>query len=86
MQLTELQVERSLEALREPRSQRRESAPDVRIHGEVPVEVLRWLVDQPAVRADRLEEVRRRLATGAAPSAEALARRIVGRFVCDRLR
>jgi hypothetical protein len=38
------------------------------------------------MRDERLARARRRLATGEQPTAEALAQRMVGRLVCDRLR
>jgi hypothetical protein len=86
MQLTELQVERSLEALRSAPEQPDGGGCPPGDRGEVPTGLVPLLVGAPAVRADRLAEVRRRLATGEEPTPEAVARRIVGRFVCDRLR
>ena len=100
MQVTELQVQRSLEALTEQEPQV-VSAAMSRDEGSVAVTAVRAggatgvarhdLVEQlsqlPAVRDDRLEEARRRLETGERPSDEALAHRMVGRLVCDdRLR
>lgn len=93
MQPTELQVQRSLEALRTANAAGAdgdggpaevEGPAEVMI--DVPTEVLRHLESQPAVRPDRLAEARERLAAGDQPTAEALAQRMVGRLVCDRLR
>jgi hypothetical protein len=83
MQPTQTQVERSLEALRTPVDATMASAnpsPDI------PDSLLDALRGAPAVRADRLEQARQRLAAGEQPSADDLARRMVGRLVCDRLR
>jgi hypothetical protein len=83
MQPTQIQVERSLEALRSP-----VDAAMTPVHPSP--DVLAALLDAvrgtPAVRLDRLEQARRRLAAGEQPSADDLARRMVGRLVCDRLR
>jgi len=92
MQPTETQVQRSLEALREtPGSGDDHPGADSasvgrRLVEEVPRAVLERLRDEPAVRPERLAEARQRLAAGDVPSDEALARRMVGRLVCDRLR
>lgn len=84
MQPTDLQVERSLAALR---------LGDVDEHGagpgaiaEMPPGLVEELAAAPPVRPDRLAEARQRLAVGEQPDADALAARMVGRLVCDRLR
>ena len=83
MQVTELQVQRSIEALTG-----HERDPGVRLHDPsgLPVGLVERLSGTPAIRHDRVEEARHHLETDAAPSAEALAQRMVGRLVCDRLR
>src|SRR4051794_2808666 len=106
MQVTELQVQRSLDALTEQNTTTVVSArvpqgvgtstDTIVADGDTPdgdssTEDLRQdLVAQlsllPAVRDDRLAEARRRLETGERPTDEALAHRMVGRLVCDRLR
>lgn len=85
MQPTELQVQRSLEALRRADLDDEEHGED-RPVADVPSELVRLLSQEPPVRSDRLAEVRQRLEDGEQPSAEALAHRMVGRLVCDRLR
>ena len=96
MQVTELQVQRSIEALTvtdaTPIGRSAEIAPRTAVGGPVPAAAA-WpdgLVARPSrspsIRDDRVEEARRQLETGAAPTAEALAQRMVGRLVCDRLR
>jgi hypothetical protein len=91
MQPTELQVERSLQAL-----QRAPLVDELAlvaggagldpVDDEVPDGLLDRLLEAPPVRLDRLAEARTRLANGAQPSDDDLARRLVGRLVCDRLR
>jgi hypothetical protein len=85
MQPTELQVQRSLEALQQADLDTTDTR-DGHGAGDLPNDVLERLSEQPAVRPDRLAEARQRLADGEQPSAEALAQRMVGRLVCDRLR
>jgi len=89
MQVTEAQVQRSLEALKAddidedaPVSPARFDAQST----ELPVGLVAQLTESSPIRSDRLEEVRRRLETGDQPSDEDLAQRMVGRLVCDRLR
>lgn len=53
---------------------------------EFPAGLVRRLCEAPSIRPDRLAAARRRLAAGDRPSDEALARRMVARLVCDRLR
>jgi len=84
MQVTEAQVQRSIEALTADAGPCR-SPGDARA-GDVPAGLVERLTQSSAIRDDRLVEVRRRLARGDQPSAEALAQRMVGRLVCDRLR
>ena len=83
MQVTELQVQRSLEALNgdDPRPLASPRDPS-----GLPAGLLESLMGAPAIRRDRVEEARHHLETDASPSAEALAQRMVGRLVCDRLR
>ena len=89
MQVTELQVQRSLEALTDHGGRRR--APTDAADDSTPPDLPDGLVERlteraRSIRDDRVEEARRRLETGQAPTAEALAQRMVGRLVCDRLR
>jgi len=94
MQVTELQVQRSLHALTSPdpspAGDTPDPGPDGTGPGDEPVTCPEGLVEAlagtPAIRDDRLAELRRRLETGEQPSAEDLAQRMVGRLVCDRLR
>ena len=84
MQVTEAQVQRSIEALTADAG-----PPPVRADaqaGDVPAGLVERLTESSPIRDDRLAEVRRRMARGDQPSAEALAQRMVGRLVCDRLR
>lgn len=87
MQPTELQVQRSMQALldaapgRDPRDEEPGRAPS-----EVAPEVLEALLRTPAVRRERLLGARTRLESGEWPSDADLANRLVGRLVCDRLR
>jgi hypothetical protein len=83
VQPTQVQVDASLAALQvavdiEPRS---DTEPN-----EVPAAVVAYLSSLAPVRADRVAEVRRRLAEASPPSDDELAARMVGRLVCDRLR
>jgi len=98
MQVTELQVQRSLQAL--TGSECHEgvggdaAAPSARASGDgddagtssCPEGLVEQLAGSPAIRDDRMAEVRRRLESGEQPSAEDVAQRMVGRLVCDRLR
>lgn len=88
MQPTQMQVERSLAALRE--GERVDEVVDepalISAAGDLPAELFEELERTPPVRADRLAEARQRLAAGDQPDATALASRMVGRLVCDRLR
>jgi len=105
MHVTELQVQRSLQALTnevpgqssapDPSAPTLVDSPDEDVieadhHGhsvdELPDGLVEQLTHSSSIRDGRLDEVRRRLQSGEQPSAEALARRMVGRLVCDRLR
>lgn len=87
MQPTEQQVQRSLDALRAARTDLDGGLHEVGVTlDDVPLEVFARLRQTPPLRLDVLERARRRLASGATPSAEALAARMVDRLVCDRLR
>jgi hypothetical protein len=95
MQVTELQVQRSLQALSQPDATQAEPETGLaegsprgagRQPGDCPEGLVEALSGSPAIRDDRLAEARRRLETGEQPSAEDLAQRLVGRLVCDRLR
>jgi hypothetical protein len=96
MQPTELQVQRSLQALTEGSPDGPAAipgagepvvdAPETDWLDGLPPGLVDRLRDLSEVRHDRLASARRRLATGDQPSAEALAQRMVGRLVCDRLR
>jgi hypothetical protein len=93
MQVTELQVQRSLAALTieavpgAPGGDDPCPAAPMENHAaDVPVGLLERLTEASPIRSDRLEGARRRLEHGDQPSAEALAQRMVGRLVCDRLR
>jgi hypothetical protein len=83
MQVTELQVQRSLQALAVPGRAPASSPHDP---SGLPVGLVELLSGTPAIRDDRVEEARHHLETDAPPTAEALAQRMVGRLVCDRLR
>jgi hypothetical protein len=92
MQVTEQQVQRSLRALTTseaardlPPSDRAPRATDPP-HEPLPDGLLEQLATLPSMRDERLARARHRLETGDQPSAEALAQRMVGRLVCDRLR
>ncbi len=90
MQPTETQVERSLAALRASRTEvdrsgePRGSAEIARM--DLPDGLIERLTAEPAVRSDRLEEAKHRLDASELPDADALATKLVGRLVCDRLR
>lgn len=87
MQPTNVQVERSLQALRssgEPHAGRH----SVGRHrpGDIPLAVVEQVLGAPIGRTERLARARRLLASGQIPTDDALADRMVGRLVCDRLR
>ncbi len=90
MQPTEMQVERTLAALREePTPERHGGIPRSTLDlmlTELPEGLLESLEAKPAPRGDRVQEVRDRIEHGDEPSDDELANRIVGRLVCDRLR
>jgi hypothetical protein len=86
MQPTELQVQRSLQALNadDHGGHGQPAPPD---HGDdIPAGLVDVLARVAPVRPERVDAARRSLDTGEGPSAEALASRMVGRLVCDRLR
>jgi hypothetical protein len=89
MQVTELQVQRSLRALAEhPTDEPAPTDPSAvaLVAADVPEGLVEQLAGAPAVRDDRLAEACERLETGEVPTADDLAGRMVGRLVCDRLR
>ena len=89
MQPTDVQVERTLAALRVEPAHRSTGIPrdtlDLLLQ-ELPDGLLQELETPPAVRPERVQEVRDRLDHGDELSSDELANRIVGRLVCDRLR
>jgi hypothetical protein len=84
MQVTELQVQRSLQALSGTAVDEPAAPEDDPV--ACPAGLVERLMGSPAIRDDRLAEARQRLEAGEQPSAEDLAQRMVGRLVCDRLR
>lgn len=89
MQPTDVQVKQSLAALEAAPLTAGDRVPRTTIEvvlADLPDGLLEGLDATPAVRPDRLEEAKDRLAGGAQPSSGELADRIVGRLVCDRLR
>jgi hypothetical protein len=84
MQPTDQQVERSLAALRGAHGEHGSRAASIYI--DVPEGVFDLLLASPPLRLDRMAEAMRRLAGGPQPTDDDLARRLVGRLVCDRLR
>ena len=97
MQVSEVQVQRSLRALTGTGSEGATEGPaESAAEGSTvppsasgdpcPEGLVAALAAAPAVRDDRIAEARRRLEQGEEPSPEALAQRMVGRLVCDRLR
>ncbi len=93
VQPTNLQVRRSLEALAaggqtdDPVASSAATAARLAdADVDLWVEVVAGLGDAPVIRPERLQEARQRLADGEQPTADALADRMVGRLVCDRLR
>jgi hypothetical protein len=87
VQPTEIQVQRSLAALREAAEPIGDSGEheDVSPDG-LPDGLVELLSTAPAIRLERMVDARRRLDGGSQPSDEDLADRLVGRLVCDRLR
>jgi hypothetical protein len=83
MQPSELQVERSIAALRrDPKA----VAGFPAALADLPFDLVEHIGARPAVRQDRVDAVRARLAEGAEPTAADVATKLVGRLVCDRLR
>ncbi len=84
MQVDERQVERSLAALRAEASMgRRPARPRPR---PVPTGLLERMTAAPELRLDAVRRARDRIDRGDQPSAAVLARHVVGRLVCERLR
>ncbi|GIU85303.1 MAG: hypothetical protein KatS3mg008_2078 [Acidimicrobiales bacterium] len=89
MQPTEAQVQKSLEALEREGGlplrgdcvPRRERDPN-----DLPPGLVEFLENAPPLRLDRMADAKRRLVAGALPSEEEIAGKIVGRWICDRLR
>jgi hypothetical protein len=96
MQPTELQVQHSLRALTEAPADAltEHSGSGEPLSGAAPpdelddfaADVAARLREASSVRDDRVASARAGLEAGEQPSAEALAQRMVGRLVCDRLR
>lgn len=91
MQPTERQVQATLEALQDEPTSALATSTIPRdtlefVLRDLPDGLLEELEEGPAVRPDRMAEVRGRLEHGDKPSDDELANRIVGRLVCDRLR
>ena len=83
MQLTEHEVGQSLRALRTRMAPVRPAGRH--LHG-VPDHVGDVIRRQPAIRPGVVDAARARLADAGCPSDDDLARFVVGRLVCDRLR
>jgi hypothetical protein len=89
MQPTDVQVERSLAALRAagvPDPAPAGVVADRAGDGELPDGLLERISALPSVRLDRLDEAKTLLDAGSYPDADLLAQKILGRIVCDRLR
>lgn len=84
MQPTDLQVQRSLEALEEGGP----ADPDRVEWTSLPAfdGIVEMLSEAPAIRLDRMVDARMRMNAGVHPTDDDLASRMVGRLVCDRLR
>lgn len=89
MQPTDVQVQRTLAALKDapaPRTSGHVSDEDLAgLLATLPDGLLQGLERGPSLRPERLAEALRRMDTGVPPTADELANRIVGRLVCDRL-
>ncbi len=85
MQPTEIQVQRSLQALQTEAEDGAAGGSGTGA-GELPAGLVELLATAPAVRLDRVLDARMRMEAEEQPSADDLARRVVGRMVCDRLR
>jgi hypothetical protein len=83
MQVTEIQVQRSLQALEATGVDAGVALHDL---SELPDGLLDLLREAPPIRLDRMADAKMRLAAGDHPTDDDLARRLVGRLVCDRLR
>ncbi len=85
MKLSESQIRTSLRALRDEPS----VEPTVPVPLSIELltaEVLEHQAELPRVRVERVAAVRARMEAGRSPSSDDLARKMVGRLVCDRLR
>ena len=85
MQPSDLQVQRSMAALRRVTDDPDDRA-DAPARHEVPPELFERLEEGPRVRRDRVDAAKARLEDGDEPSADDVATKLVGRLVCDRLR
>ena len=83
MRVDERQVERCLAALRAAKADRHPDRPRPRL---VPAGLLDRLRAVPDIRDDAVRRAGARLAAGKQPSSVVLARHVVGRLVCERLR
>ena len=63
-----------------------DAAPAVLTRTDLPDGLMERIESAPWVRDERLAEARQRYYEGSQPDADALAARMVGRLVCDRLR
>jgi hypothetical protein len=87
VQPTEMQVQRSLAALRAAAKPTGAGMGDDGVWSPgLPAGLIELLSTVPAIRLDRMLDARRHLEGGAPPSDEDVADRLVGRLVCDRLR
>ena len=88
MKLTDEQIESSLVALRRrpPVRMRRRAGSSTHDVPLLAADVQLLLRDVPAVRADVVDRVRLRMSEGQAPTDAEVARHLVGRLVCERLR
>jgi hypothetical protein len=83
MQPTDHQVEQSLAALRRAGT---DAATAAGVRLDLPEGLLELLRSSPPIRLDRMADAKMRLVGGRQPTDDDLARRLVGRLVCDRLR
>jgi hypothetical protein len=88
VQPTHIQVEKCLHALQVGEHDAPGTPAPVGLAGTavVPAGLVDALAGAPAIRDERLADVRQRMIGGANPSADDLAERMVGRLVCDRIR
>jgi predicted amidophosphoribosyltransferase len=94
MQPSDIQVERSMAALRDdaPGRGARTACPpsemdfERHVSARLPEGLAARLAETPSVRPERVAAARARLDSAALPSAGEVATKLVGRLVCDRLR